>query len=375
MDNDSGRGSRPDEPPKLATVRHLHLDDVEGSRATATEEWYETERFAGQITGRTRSAAPIDRPPASWNETPVVLDWRHGQAVPPPTALERLWQSLDLRYRRRRRELTAGRQEPSARARGTRRAMPAGASEAAPPPLAPQADGPAADEVSTVRPNGPQIALRGAAGQAPERAKRLSAPLSDPRLRRWALVSVVVLSVAALSGVGIASQMDGIAAKPRESGLVAATSVPAAGLNTATETMIGVLGALERHVAKIKVEHRAVRADRRPRDETRARARASSRRRSSSTTETAGTAAPPVTPSTTRPYSSSSSSPAYTAQPATSEPTAAATSSAPSNSPGSTQPAGAGSSTPSDNTGSAQPAGPTGTGAGTVGNNCNPKCS
>ena len=61
MDNDSGRGSRSNEPPKLAPVRRLHLDDGEGSSATATEEWYETERLTGQITGRRN--APAGRAP------------------------------------------------------------------------------------------------------------------------------------------------------------------------------------------------------------------------------------------------------------------------------------------------------------------------
>ena len=76
MDNDSGRGSRSNEPPKLATVRRLHLDDGEGSSATATEEWYETERLTGQITGRRN--APHGRPAsASTDEALVVLDWRH----------------------------------------------------------------------------------------------------------------------------------------------------------------------------------------------------------------------------------------------------------------------------------------------------------
>jgi hypothetical protein len=42
MDNDSVRGSEPNEPPKLANVSRLHLDDVEASDATTNQEWYET---------------------------------------------------------------------------------------------------------------------------------------------------------------------------------------------------------------------------------------------------------------------------------------------------------------------------------------------
>ena len=37
------------------------LDEAEGSSATATEEWYETERLTGQITGG-RSAPAVDQP-------------------------------------------------------------------------------------------------------------------------------------------------------------------------------------------------------------------------------------------------------------------------------------------------------------------------
>ena len=99
MDNDPGRGSRSNEPPKLATVRRLHLDDGEGSSATATEDWYETERLTGHITGRARSTSTIDRAAPSQNEAPAVLDWRHAEATPPPTALERLRRSLERRRR------------------------------------------------------------------------------------------------------------------------------------------------------------------------------------------------------------------------------------------------------------------------------------
>src|ERR1035437_6613863 len=97
MGNDSGSGSRSNEPPKLATVRRLHLDDGEGSSATATEDWYETERLTGQITGRTRSTSTVDRPAPSQNEAPVILDWRHTEATPPPSALERLRRGLERR--------------------------------------------------------------------------------------------------------------------------------------------------------------------------------------------------------------------------------------------------------------------------------------
>ena len=89
MGNDSGRGSRSNEPPKLATVRQLHLDGAEGSSATATDEWYETERLTGQITGR-RNTPAIDQPTPPQSEALAVLDWRHASPPPPPRVRERL---------------------------------------------------------------------------------------------------------------------------------------------------------------------------------------------------------------------------------------------------------------------------------------------
>ena len=199
MDNDSGRGSEPNEPPKLANVSRLHLDDVEGSDATTNEEWYETERLSGQITGRTPSDLPIDHPAPAQNETPVVLDWRHAESVPPPTALERLAHSLTRRNRRRRRGLLSAPQKPGAQTRRSRRAMLAGASKAAPAPPAPQQDGPAMQDIGSGRPSGPQIALRGASDETPQRSKRQSAPHQPdrPRFRTWAPLHKVLLSVVA----------------------------------------------------------------------------------------------------------------------------------------------------------------------------------
>ena len=52
MDNDSGRGSRSDKPPPLATVRRLRLDEYSSRSGAAEDDWYETERLTGQITGR-----------------------------------------------------------------------------------------------------------------------------------------------------------------------------------------------------------------------------------------------------------------------------------------------------------------------------------
>ena len=99
MSNETGRGSWPDERATRATVSRLHLDDSEGSSATATEEWYETERLTGQITGR-RNAPAIDKPAPLQSEALAVLDWRHADSAPAPTVLQRLGRSLaDRRHR------------------------------------------------------------------------------------------------------------------------------------------------------------------------------------------------------------------------------------------------------------------------------------
>jgi len=73
--DDTGWRNRSHEPPPLAPVRQLRLGDFEGSTA-AGEEWYETERLSGQITGGVASEPPVDRQ-APGHDQPVLLDWRH----------------------------------------------------------------------------------------------------------------------------------------------------------------------------------------------------------------------------------------------------------------------------------------------------------
>ena len=202
MDNDSGRGSRSNEPPKLATVRRLHLDDGEGSSATATEEWYETERLTGQITGRARSASPTDRTAPSQNEAPVILDWRHTEATTPPTALQRLGQRLGRRNLHGSREFEPRRQnddQPITPARQLQPATLAAATEEPPPAPREQA---AAHEHDAAPPSGPRLSLREREDQPPEHPKRRFAPRARVRvhrdrldLRRGALVRAVLLSV------------------------------------------------------------------------------------------------------------------------------------------------------------------------------------
>lgn len=184
MGNESGRGHRSDEPPPLANVRHLRLDDGDGSTATAADEWYETERLTGQITGHARSASPTATTPAP-ALSEVVLDWRHQTAAPPPTALERLRQTLaGRRYLRRRREARSADSPGPSRARRFRRAPLATTSEMDQPPLEPPKHEPAVGEVSGAAPSGPRIGLRQAADSAAQPPKRWLAP----RLRARRLI-------------------------------------------------------------------------------------------------------------------------------------------------------------------------------------------
>jgi hypothetical protein len=224
----------------------------------------------------------------------------------------------------------------------------------------------AADEIGVARPSGPRIALGGDVEQAARRAKRWATMGKHAgdcshhlRLGRAVIVSAVLLSVAAVSVIGIASQTNSTAAGPRRASVAAATPRPDAGVGTATKSVIGALGALEHHVRTSRARYHAVQTHRRPREKSRARPRHVSQqpsvgRRRSSPPFTARASAP-----STSARSTSSSSPAYS-PPASSVPAPAA--SAPS------EPA------PTTTTSAPQPAGPSGLG-GTVGSNCNPKCS
>ena len=62
-------------------VRRLHLDELGPGAGIAEDDWYETERLTGHITGRARSTSAADEPAVA-PEATLVLDWRH----PDPTA-------------------------------------------------------------------------------------------------------------------------------------------------------------------------------------------------------------------------------------------------------------------------------------------------
>ena len=193
-----GRGGWQDERPTRATVRHLYGDEAKGSGATTSEEWYETERLTGQITGR-RDAPAIDQPAPLQSEALAVLDWRHADSAPAPTVLQRLGRSLaDRRHRIASslvlaghrshqpaapgtREAAAGSQPHARRSRlamlTTRRAVAHGTAEAG-------EDEQTADEVLTAELSSRRADPRGSGDLAPQRLDWRSAPAPKPRRER-----------------------------------------------------------------------------------------------------------------------------------------------------------------------------------------------
>jgi len=330
MDNESGRGSRSNEPPKLAPVRRLHLDDGEGSSATATEEWYETERLTGQITGRARDTSTIDRPAPSQSEAPAVLDWRHAEATPPPTALGRLRRTLE---RRRRPQLAfrAPRRDSWVR-RGGAAAVATTTGENVPPAALPPPDEAAVEARRDEAPRPPLLRLRHDPEQAePRTARALRTKLrGHTRHFRWgrgASIGALTLAVAATATIGIASAISGSPAKPRRASLGVTTSAHAPGFGTAAKALTAALGFVEHHVRTGSSARPRVRA-RRPRQATRHHHRAARGRSPASaspapapsTSSNGSSSSPPA-------YSGFSAAPASSSQPATSESTPAASSS------------------------------------------------
>ena len=200
MDNDSGRGSRSNEPPKLANVRRLHLDDADGSNATSHRGVVRDRAPDRADHRRARPATPpINRPASTQNETPVVLDWRHAEASPPPTALERLGRSLHppkspsstrppIRSAETR---SANTSEPTSNAR--RRQHSIASAGCSPTRRA----GGAGHRQWTAERSADRSS--GASDETPQRPKRQSAPHQPdrPRFRTWAPLHKVLQGVVA----------------------------------------------------------------------------------------------------------------------------------------------------------------------------------
>jgi hypothetical protein len=367
MDNDSGKAGRLHEPPKLATVRRLHIEDA--GESGPSQEWYETERLTGHITG---GASPTSTscPPAPAQDA-LVLDWRH-PASSPPSLFERFGRNLIARrYRPRRRFVNAAAHARVARAPG--RAVRGDAAGQG----AEQAQGLAA-EISGEQPSAPRIGFRHGVEQ-PVRQSSWCALLptshrdtrNHPRPRRNMIVGAVTLGAISVLVVGITSQLTTTRARPPQAQLDAAISTPIAGPSSMATVVIGAVRALERKVPNVQAPKRAVAVQRRVRHETRQRRPARSHQTHSSSGST------PIVASTSKSsagsgrtvgassYRSSSSSPTYSSQHSYSSSSSSATYTA--------QPQSRESAPPASTTSTSHPAGPSGLGS-QVGNNCNPKC-
>ena len=242
----------------LAPVRQLRLGDVEGSTA-AGEEWYETERLSGQITGGAASEPPVDRQAPGHDQRPVLLDWRHVQGAPAPTAVQRLRERLDRR--RRRREPRASRSDVPRAPRGRRaRRAAAGASNAPASTLRAPERRAAAEQNRIPFADDPRADTREPRERMRSRASRSAhVAIADrrggQRPLRWALIGAGVM-VAIGGSVGtVASRLDSTPANPHQASRVAATRLGAA-LHTVATTMSGALAAAESHVRQRPVSGR-----------------------------------------------------------------------------------------------------------------------
>jgi hypothetical protein len=375
MANDTGRGRWPEERPTRASVRRLHgdaaqgssaADQAQGSSATATGEWYETERLAGQITGG-RTAAPA----FSQAQAAAVLDWRHAELAPAPTALQRLGRSLADRGHsvvslfvgagHRRHGLAAGARDadvrPQTQPRRRRLAMLA-TRAVAPPKVEAQEDKPTADAVLAAEPSSPQPDPRGSAELAPQRLGWRSGPAPkasrERRPRPWGrglIGTALVLTAAAVPVIAITSSTNGRAVGSQAR---TATSRPGVALIAAAKTMIGVLGTVERRARTTPTRRRIIarRALRRRRPDHNARHSRPVRPQASSPAPQAPAASPaPQAPATSQATNSSAGGGSASSTPVSSSRTSAAGSASSSQS---TSPAAAAAASQS------QPAGPTG---------------
>ena len=243
MDNDSGRGSRSDQPPPLATVRPLRLNEVAPDAGAAEDDWYETERLTGQITGRARSLATTEGRAVAPAPSPA-LDWRHADPEPAPSAAQRSRPGLD-----RRRSLRL----PSAE-RWLRRDRRATAPRvaASQPSEVPAVAAPAA-VTHRHDPARPALAFRPSTEpQDPEPRRALSARIREqiPRPgfgRSASIVAVALVSVAA-GTIGIAAALGGSPARPRRAAVINLTPPQAPGLGVAAKVLTTAVGFVEHEV-------------------------------------------------------------------------------------------------------------------------------
>jgi len=306
MDNDSGRGSRSDQPPPLATVRPLHLNEPAPDAGAAEDDWYETERLTGQITGRARSLAATEGRAVAPVPSPA-LDWRHADPEPAPSVGQRLRAGLD-----RRRGPGVLRLPGAERwLRRHRRATPTPMAASKPPEVpALAAPVPSAHRNSPPR---PLLGFRhGPEQQEPESGRALGVRIREhmPRLagqRRPSVVAVIVV-VAAGGTIGIARAINSAPPKADQATVVA-SGAGHADFAVVTDALSAAEGLLGQQLRGDARPHHIVRARSAKRASQRASRRAPGHRLKSRTAAPAAT--PPATSTASSDGSSTSSSPAY----------------------------------------------------------------
>ena len=307
MDNDSGRGSRSDQPPPLAMVRRLRPDEHAARSVTAEDDWYETERLTEQITGGARTTAVSDEP-ASEPEPTLMLDWRNPDQGPAPSAAQRLRRSLQrrrglkvtLRLPRADRRLRRGRQT-------TATMTPESRPVVSPTPTEPEAT------AHRIDPAHSPLGFRHRPQHAqprPERRllARVRERLPHPGYTRRAAIPILTLVATATATIGILSAISGSPAKPRRTAILTATPGQAPDLSKAATTLTSAVAWLEHYVASSTREDKAVRANQRARRATHRRSRSVTQRAPTS----AAPAAAPSSSATGESYGNSYSSSAYT---------------------------------------------------------------
>jgi len=307
MDNDSGRGSRSDQPPPLATVRPLHLNELTAGAGAAEDDWYETERLTGQITGRAQSAAATEEPPAAL-EPPPTLDWRHADPEPPPSATQRLRRGLGRR-RGPRAALRLPRAERWLRGHRETTATHVPASTPSEVPALAATEAVARPDDSAR----PTLGFRhGSEHEEPTPRRPLGARIRAqmPRLAwaRDARIVGITLVMAAAATIGIAAALTGSPPKAHQVAVVDSGARQASDFAAVTKALTVAAGLAERQISGDAKAHHSVRA----RHANRASRPPS--HRAHRHPPKSRTAAPAATPASTASSSgsSTSSSPTYT---------------------------------------------------------------
>jgi hypothetical protein len=258
MGNDSGRGSRSEKPPPLATVRRLRLDEDTPASGAAADDWYETERLTGQITGRIRSGAATDKPAFEPGAT-MVLDWRNPDPAVDAGTAQSLRRSVD-RQRRARPTFTLRVPRPHNSLRrghhAAAHADPAREPTVSSTSTALEASGDRGDAAPQL------LGFRHGPVPEPRAGRARGATIRECALHlRWgggASIAAGTLIAAVTATVGIAVALGGSPAKPRPAAVSDSRSEQASSLAAAAGALSAVAGLMGHHADAITNAHHIV---------------------------------------------------------------------------------------------------------------------